>query len=181
MQNSVKRLICKKKTLIPLQHRVSVPEKVQSLSLCNVGRENLKPCLKSQAVQMARNVFHPSLFHPWNSFHLNRRKRDNPRRELFLYLIHENKSLGIICLFVKCGQICSAALFCCKNIWWSHCIAEYQRIFPQNFHKSSSSSCILKGYEKVLQPFQVKCPCREHIHVKILVVKKIQKKSINNI
>ena len=143
MQNSVKRLICKKKTLIPLQHRVSVPEKVQSLSLCNVGRENLKPCLKSQAVQMARNVFHPSLFHPWNSFHLNRRKRDNPRRELFLYLIHENKSLGIIYLLVKCGQICSAALFCCKNIWWSHCIAEYQRIFPQNFHKSSSSSCTL--------------------------------------
>ena len=157
MQNSVKRLICKKKTLIPLQHRVSVPEKVQSLSLCNVGRENLKPCLKSQAVQMARNVFHPSLFHPWNSFHLNRRKRDNPRRELFLYLIHENKSLGIICLFVKCGQICSAALFCCKTIWWSHCIAEYQRIFPQNFCKSSSSS-ILKGNEKVLQPLQVKCP-----------------------
>ena len=63
-----------------------------------------KRCLKSRAVQMARNVFHPFPSHPSNTFYLKRRKRENPENIFFMIRC---KKIGerMFSLIVICGQM----------------------------------------------------------------------------
>ena len=62
-----------------MQNKQSQEAKTESscLSECN---EERKQSLKSEALQMARNVFHPFLFHPWNTFYPKRGKQAIARK-----------------------------------------------------------------------------------------------------
>ena len=139
---------------------------------CKRERGDRKRCLKSRAVQMARNVFHPFPSHPSNTFHLKRRKRENPENIFFMIRC---KKVGerMFSLIVICGQMdgavkrwkvsftrkeCRCVLTECQlpNFYWK-IIA-----FPPPHHHLHHNF-----NEKAFWPLPFKCQCREHIQIQI--------------
>ena len=76
-----------------MQNKQSQEAKTESscLSECN---EERKQSLKSEALQMARNVFHTLLFHPWNTFYPKRGKQ----------AVAKKMRRGKIVAFIECTK-----------------------------------------------------------------------------